>query len=216
MRRLGRHAHRKTDLRVEQERRREDGPAREMVAEERRRLGDEQRRVRRDARDAAGAHDARRRDAAETARRRARATDEFEARRELHRRIELLDGQHRTEAVDELDHVRSVNRCAPRVGDRVLVAALDVDSEIERAAGCDRGPEARLVGERGDGPSAKADVRHRDPCRELPDSLGDEAGRKRTDVRRHRIASARAPPRIVFDDAVDERECREVITHALS
>ena len=121
----------------------------------------------RDARDAGRAHDARRLDAAETARRRAGAADELEARRELGGRIELLDRQHRTEAVDELDHVRTVDAGAPGIGDRVLVAALDVDGEIERAAGRDRRSEARLVGERRDGPAAKADVRHRDPRREL-------------------------------------------------
>ena len=80
----------------------------------------------------------------------------------------------------------------PGVGDGVLVAAFDVDGEVERVAGRDVGVESRFVGERRHGPAAKIDVRHRDPRGELADRFGDEAGRECRDVRRHGVAT-RAP-----------------------
>ena len=85
---------------------------------------------------------------------------------------------------------------AAAVGDRIVVAVVDVDVELERARPAATSPlEARLGGERRDRPAAKVDVRHRDPRRELADRLGDEARRKRGDVARaRRTRRARASP----------------------
>ena len=202
------------DLRIEEQRRRKNRTAREMIAEEGRGCGHVQRRLRRHAAHAVPADDVRCGNAVKPAGRRAVAPDEREPRRHGVGSIELLDRQHGTEAIDELDDRRLADPCLSGVGDRVLVAAFDVDGEVERAAGRDVGMEPRFVGERRHRPPAKSDVRHRDPGGELADRLGDEAGRKRGDVRRHGVAAARAPSGLVLGDAVDEREGGKVISHA--
>ena len=129
-------------------------------------------------------------------------------------RIELVDGQHRTETIDELDDVLPIDTRPSGVGDGVIVAAFDVDGEVQRIAGRDVGTESRLIRERRHGAAAKIDVRHRDPCGKLADRLRDEARRERGNVRRHGVAAARTPTGLVLDDAVDEREGGKVISHA--
>ena len=74
--------------------------------------------------------------------------------------------------------------------------------------------KARLGRERGDGPAAKIDVRHRHPGGELADRLGDEARREARQLRRDRELAARVLRRYEFRDAVDERVRGEMRGHA--
>ena len=73
----------------------------------------------------------------------------------------------------------------------------------------------RLGGECRHRPAAKINLGHRDPCRELADRFGDQAGGERSQIPRHGKRSARAHAGLEVDDPVDKGESREVIVHAV-
>ncbi len=77
-----------------------------------------------------------------------------------------------------LERARAVDVGPAVIGDRVVVAALELDSELERLARLRVAQEPRLERERRHRPAAEVDVRHRDPRRELAHGLGDEARRE--------------------------------------
>ncbi len=103
----------------------------------------------------------------------------------------------------------------PAIRDGVVIHAVELDGEIQPLARPGGAEEARFVRECRDGPAAKADVRHRRPGGELPDGFRHQAWREARDVRGNRERPARARARFERRDAVDEREGRKMIRHAL-
>jgi len=129
-------------------------------------------------------------------------------------RNEVLHGKHGSQTIDELDHVLAVHTRASGIRYRLVVAPIDVHRKTQRIAWNGVCEKTRLRGERRNRPASKFDLRHRDPSRELPYGLGDETRRECIDGGRDRILSDRAPSRVELGDAVDERECGKVISHA--
>jgi hypothetical protein len=158
-------------------------------------------------------HNLRHRHAAKSSRWCTGPAQQIEACGECLGRIEFCCRQHRPQAVEKLDRERATARRAARVGDRLVVAAVDLDGQSEHLTGDDVAMEPRLVGERRDRAAAKIDLCHGDPCCELPDGLGDEAGWKRRQRRRHSVLPARANSGRKPCDPVDERERGEMVSH---
>jgi hypothetical protein len=205
-----------TDLTVEQQGRGKDRPAWKVIGEKRRRHGN----IERGATDETGLsfqhRQGGRRHAAESPRRRAFGAKQAEARAQHLRRVEIDHRQHRSEAIAKLDHRRTVDGGSSAVGDRFVVAAFDFDREVEHGAGRDIAVKDRFGSERRDGSTAKIDLVHRRPRRELSHRFGDETGRKRGQVAGHGEAPASASACLERRDAIDERERREVVAHAVS
>ncbi len=99
-------------------------------------------------------------------------------------RVELRDRQHRAEAVDELDDERAAAGRAARVGDRVVVAGVDVDRELQQRARRHVAMEARL-GRRAPRPAGRG-------TRCAPSTPTPRAARPPR--RRGRRGTPRAPP----------------------
>jgi len=143
------------------------------------------------------------------------AAEHVEAFAQHDRRIEFVERQHRPQAIDELERARAVDVRPAAIGDGLVVAALELDAELERLARPHIAQESRLEGKRRHRPSAKIDVVHRDPRGKLAHGLGNEARRKSVESFGDREKPARVgTPSRVFANPVDEREGREMIAHA--
>ena len=124
--------------------------------------------------------------------RRARAAQQLEAFRELGRRIELLDRQHRSQAVDELDHGRSADARPAGIGDRLLVAALDLDGERKHVA---RARRPRGTASRWRAPRPAGRESRRAPSRPTRRAGRPPRRRGTTETRRRRAESHSVPAR---------------------
>ena len=188
-------------------------PARKVIAEERRRCRHVQRRAQRLAGSCCSTIVTRRRDAVESVPARAPAPRSSSKRsRSASGESKSATGSIGPRQSIELDHALAVDAGRAAVGDRVVVAVVDVDVELEHRARAATSPWKRVsVASAATGRPRKSMCAIATHAASWPTASATRHAGNAAIVRRHRERAARALRRLELGDAVDERERGEMI-----
>ena len=158
--------------------------------------------------------------ARERARHRAFAAQQRETRAEQLGIVKFTNRHHRPHAVMQPQHRLAVHRRAAAVGHVAGVRVFEFSGKFERVAGAHFAQQFDAAREPRDRAVRKINRRHRRPRRELPGRLRHKRKRKPRvrhrklrKRRRNRIAPGNPHARLDRSDAINERECAEVVVH---